>query len=147
VQVLKKCDDWERRTGYFRWKKRGKNEIHVLGWCRERQTISLIAFIFGMLVNVGKKIVCLQCSFKSDVSREILTVIMTSYYKNVWLCKRHGVVCRTFCFGDSLCSFLALQLTTMSLDITDHGGLGFSAQQYHPKTSLTFPIQQFCSFG
>ena len=28
---------------------------------------------------------------------------------------------------------------------TDHGSLGFSAQQYHPKTTLTFPIQQFGS--
>jgi len=26
---------------------------------------SLIAFIFGVLVNVGKKIVCLQCGFKN----------------------------------------------------------------------------------
>jgi len=31
------------------------------------------------------------------------------------------------------------------LYIKDHGGLGFSAQQYHPKTSLRFPMQQFSS--
>jgi len=63
MQVLKKCDDWEWKTGYFCRKK--KNENHLLGWCWEWQTTSLIAFIFGMLVNVEKKIVCLQCGFKS----------------------------------------------------------------------------------
>ena len=31
----------------------------------EWQTTSLITFIFGMLVNVGKKILCLQCRFIS----------------------------------------------------------------------------------
>ena len=36
-------------------------------------TTSLIAFIFGVLVNVGKKVVCLQCRFKVDATREILT--------------------------------------------------------------------------
>jgi len=67
VQVLKKCDNWERRTGYFRQRKKSKNEIHLLGPCWEWQTTSLIVFIFGMLVNVGKKIIymCLQCEFKS----------------------------------------------------------------------------------
>ena len=65
VQVLKKCDDLERRTGYFRRKKQSKNQNHLLGQCWEWQTTSLIAFIFGMLVNVGKKIVCLLCGFKS----------------------------------------------------------------------------------
>jgi len=33
-------------------KERKENEIHLLGSCWERQT----TFIFGMLVNVGKKI-------------------------------------------------------------------------------------------
>jgi len=33
---------------------KSKNEIHLLGPCWERQTISLIAFIFGALVNVGE---------------------------------------------------------------------------------------------
>jgi len=31
----------------------------------EQKTTSLIAFIFGVLVNVGKKVVYLQCVFKS----------------------------------------------------------------------------------
>ena len=33
------------------------------------------------------------------------------------------------------------------LYIRDHGGLGFSVQQYHPENSLTFPIQRFGSIG
>jgi len=52
-------------------KKQSKNKIYLLGRCWERQTTSLIAFIFGVLVNVNKKIVCLQYRFKSQ---EILTV-------------------------------------------------------------------------
>ena len=72
-----------------------KNEIHLLGLCWEQQTTSLIAFIFVVLANVGKKIVCLQCGFKS---REILTVVITPYYKNVCLCKRHIVVHHAFYF-------------------------------------------------
>jgi len=40
-------------------------KIHLHGRHWEQQTTSLIAFIFGVLVNVGKKIVCLQCGFKS----------------------------------------------------------------------------------
>ena len=57
-----------------------------------------------------------NAGLKVDASREILTVVMTSYYENVCSCKRHTVVRRVFCFGDSLCSFLALRLTTVSLD-------------------------------
>ena len=41
------------------------NEIHLLGRCWEQKTTSLIDFIIGVLVNVGKKVVCLQCVFKS----------------------------------------------------------------------------------
>jgi len=54
--------------------------------------------------------VSLQCGFKVDATREILTVVMMSYYKNVCSCKRQTVV---LFFGDLLCSFL--RLTTMSL--------------------------------
>ena len=46
-------------------KVKSKNKIHLLRLCWEQQTTSLIAFIFGVLVNVGKKIVCLQYGFKS----------------------------------------------------------------------------------
>ena len=45
--------------------KKSENENHLFGRCWEGQTTSLIAFIIGVLVNVGKKIMCLQCGFKS----------------------------------------------------------------------------------
>jgi len=61
-------------------------------------TTSLIVFIFGVLVNIGKKVVCLQLGLKVDAAQEILTVVMMPYYKNVRLCKTHTVVCHVFCF-------------------------------------------------
>jgi len=48
--------------------------------------------------NVGLKV---------DMSGEILTVIMMSYYENVRSCKKHTVVRRACVFSDLLCSFLA----------------------------------------
>jgi len=58
-----------------------------------------------------------NAGLKVDAVREIFTVIMTSYDENVHSCKRHTVVCRAFCFWRSLCPFLALRLTTVSLDM------------------------------
>ena len=73
-----------------------------------------------MLVNVSKKIVCLyNVGLKVDTAQEILTVIMMLYYDNVYTCKRQTVVYHAFCFWQFLCPFLALQLTTMSLDIIE----------------------------
>ena len=46
-------------------KKKVKTKIIYLDNAGNDKTTSLIAFIFGMLVHVGKKIVCLQCGFKS----------------------------------------------------------------------------------
>jgi len=47
------------------------------------------------------------------------------------------------------CTFLALPFfysrDVFGIGIRDCGDLGFSAQNYHPKTSLTFPFQQFGS--
>jgi len=40
------------------------------------------------LVNVGKKIVRYNVGLKVDASREILAVVMTSYYKNFRSCKK-----------------------------------------------------------
>jgi len=45
--------------------KKSNNENRLFGRCWEGKTTSLIAFIFGVLVNVGKNIMCLQCVFKS----------------------------------------------------------------------------------
>jgi len=70
-----------------------------------------------VLVNIGKKVLCLQCRLKVDAAQEILNVIMTSNDENVCSCKRHTVLRLTFCFWRSLCPFLALQLITVSLDV------------------------------
>ena len=39
-----------------------------------------------------------NAALKVDASREILIVVMTSYYENVRSCKRHTAVRRVFCF-------------------------------------------------
>ena len=84
-------------------KKKVKNKIHLFGQCWEWQTTSLIAFIFGVLVNVGKKIVCLQCGLKVDASRKTLTVDMTSYYE-MFPRVKNTVVCRSQV--DEICFYL-----------------------------------------
>jgi len=38
-------------------------------------------------------------------------------------------------------------MLSVVLYVKDYGGLGFSAQQYYPKTGLTFLSQQFGSIG
>jgi len=58
-----------------------------------------------------------NADLKVDAAWEILTVIMPSNDENICSCKRHTVVCRTFCFWRLLCPFLASPLTTVSFDI------------------------------
>jgi len=51
-------------------------------------------------------------------------------------------------YFDMICRVIELLLYSMVvLYSRDHGSLGFSDQKYHPKTSLTFPLQQFDSIG
>ena len=49
-----------------------------------------------------------SAGLKVDVSQEILSVVMTSYYENVRSCKRHTVLCRAFCFWQFTLLFLGL---------------------------------------
>jgi len=63
-----------------------------------------------ILVNVGKKIVCLQCRFKSwhekrDIDCDYDIIIIT---KKVCSCKRHTVVHHVFCFCRFALLFLGL---------------------------------------
>jgi len=53
----------EMATSVSEKKRKSNNENHLFGQYWEGKTTSLI--IFGVLVNVGKKIKCLQCGFKS----------------------------------------------------------------------------------
>jgi len=48
--------------------KKTRTKIHLLGPCWELQTTSLIVFIFGVLVNIGKKIMYLNEGVKVIVS-------------------------------------------------------------------------------
>jgi len=65
---------------------------------------------------LARRLCVYNASLKVDANREILTVVMISYYENVRSNKRHTVICRTrFVFGNSLCSFLSLRLATVSL--------------------------------
>jgi len=79
---------------------------------------------------LARRLCAYNAGLKVDASREILTEVMMSYYKNVRLCKRHTVVHTTFYFGDLLCSFLASRLTTV---ILDHEKLAILADSIIPK--------------
>ena len=79
---------------------------------------------------LARKLCAYNAGLKVDVSQEILTMVMMSYYKNIRSCKRHTVVHHAFYFGDSLCFFLASRLTTM---ILDQKKLAFLADSIIPK--------------
>jgi len=70
----------------------------------------------GCWLILARRFCAFNAGLKVDAAQEILTVIMTSNDENVHSCKRHTVVRCAFCFWQWLCPFLALQLTTVSLD-------------------------------
>jgi len=66
--------------------------------------------------------------------------------------KCSGTVCRIMhtyknaispSFKPTMIVMHKLSYSTVVLYVRDHDGLGFSAQQYHPKISFTFPKQQY----
>jgi len=83
------------------------------------ELLNQLLLSLGCWLILPRRFCVYNAGLKVDVAREILSVIMimTSNDKNVRSCKRHTVVRRTFCFWRSLCLFLVLQLTTMSLDV------------------------------
>jgi len=62
----------------------------------------------GCWLMLERRFCVYNAGVKVDASREILTVIMMSYYKNVRMCKRHIVVGRTICFWQFVLLFLGL---------------------------------------
>jgi len=72
--------------------------------------------MLGMTNYLNDCFYLFNASLKVDAAREILTVIMMSNDENVCSCKRHPIIRRVFSFWRSLCPFLALRLTTLSLD-------------------------------
>jgi len=115
VQILKKCDDWERRTGYFHQRRKKMNFID-LDHAGNDKLLNRLLLSLGCWLMLARRFCVYNASLKIDTVQEILTVIMTSNDENVRSCKRHTVVCHAFCFWWSLCLFLALRLTTVSLD-------------------------------
>jgi len=117
VQVLKKCDDWERRTGYFRQrKKKVKTKFIDLDHAGSDKLLNQLLLSLGCWLMLVRRFCVYNAGLKVDVAWEILIVIMTSNDENIRSCKRHTVVHHAFCFWQLLCPFLASQLTTMSLD-------------------------------
>jgi len=68
---------------------------------------------------LARRFCVFNAGLKVDAVQEILIVIMTSYDENVRSCKKtHSSSSRIF-FWRSLCPFLALRLTTVSLDTSN----------------------------
>jgi len=88
--------------------KKSKNENHLFGRCWEWQTTSLIAFSLVCWLMLARKLCVYNAGLNIDASREIFTVVMTSYYENVRSCKRHTVVHRAFRFSRFALLFLGL---------------------------------------
>jgi len=136
VQVLKKCDDWERRTGYFcQRKKKVKTKFIHLDHPGNDKLLNQLLLSLGCWLMLVRRFCVYNAGFKVDVAWEILTVIMTSNDENVRSSKRHTVVQlivhlhlqleaqystfpHVFFFWQLLCPFLASRLTTVSLDYT-----------------------------
>jgi len=76
----------------------------------------------GCWLMLARRFCVFNEGLKVYMAQEILIAIMTSNDKNVRSYKRHTVVRRTFCFWQLLCPFLALQLTTVSLDMANQRG-------------------------
>jgi len=136
VQVLKKYDNWglRKENWLILSKKKSENEIHPFGRCWEWQTTSLIAFILVCWLMLARRLRVYSAGLKVDTSREILTVIMTLYYKNIGSCKRHTVVHRAFCFWRFTLLFLGLATHTVSLDLA-HTILMYHRDNYGVYTS------------
>jgi len=100
--------------------KKSKNKIHrFLDHAGNDNLLNQLLLSLGCWLMLARTFCVYNAGLKVDTAREILTVIMASNDENVRSCKRHtvAIVCCTFCFWRSLCPFLALWLTTVSLDM------------------------------
>jgi len=57
---------------------------------------------------LARRLCAYNAGLKVDASREILTVVMTSCYENIHLCKRHAAVCCMLWFWRFALLFLGL---------------------------------------
>jgi len=115
VQIVT-IEKGELATSVEEEEKKSQNEID-LDHAGNDKLLNQLLLSLGCWLILARRFCVYNAGLTVDTAREILTVIMTSNGKNVGLCKRHTVVCHAFCFWQLLCPFLALQLTTVSLDM------------------------------
>jgi len=106
----------ELATSIKECKKKVKVKFIDLDHAGNDKLLNQLLLSLGCWLMLARRFCVYNAGLKVDVAREILTVIMMSNDENIHLYKRHTVVHRTFCFWQSLCPFLALRLTTVSLD-------------------------------
>jgi len=97
--------------------KKSKNKIHQFGPCWNDKLLNQLLLFLGCWLMLARRFCVYDVGLKVDVVRKILTVIMMSNDENICSFRRHTVVRRAFCFWQSLYSFLASQLTAMSLGV------------------------------
>ena len=102
-----KCDNWERRIGYFRRKKMWK-KFTYLDDDRNDKLLHWLLLSLVCWLMLERRLCVYNVGLKVDANREILTVIMMSCYKKVHSCKRHTIVRRAFCFWRFALLFLGL---------------------------------------
>jgi len=145
VQVLKKCDNWERRTGYSE-KKKVKTKFIDLDAGNDK-LLNRFLLSLGCWLMLARRF----CVYNAGAAQEILAVIMMSNDENVCSCKRRTVVRHVFCFWRSLCPFLASRLTTVSLDksliITATIDLKVMTITHHHHCSLQWQHFSWSSFN
>ena len=108
MQVLKKYDDWERRTGYFCRKKKVKTKIIYLEDAGNDKLLHWLLLSLACWLMLARRLCVYNAGLKVDVDWEILTVVMMSYYENVCLFKRHKGVRCGLCFWQFTLLFLGL---------------------------------------
>ena len=96
--LLKKCDNWERRTGYFcQRKRRVKTKFTYLDYAGNEKLPHWLLLSLACWLMLVRRLCVHSVGLKVDMTWEILTVVMTSYFENVRSCKRHTVL-SMFCF-------------------------------------------------
>jgi len=109
VQALKKCDNWEGELATsIAEKNKAKTKFIYLDDAGNNKLFHWLLLSLAWWLMLERRLCVYNAGLKVDTSQEVLTVIMTSYYKNVRPCKRHIAVCRAFCFWQFALPFLGL---------------------------------------
>ena len=87
---LKKCDDWKRRTGYFHQRKKVKTKFIYMDDAGNDKLLHWLLLSLASWLMLARWLCVYNADLKVDATREILTVVMMSYYENVRSCKTHS---------------------------------------------------------